>query len=91
MTQMFDQCSSITSMDFSHLDTSNVTDMASMFNCFSLTTLNVSGWNTSNVTNMYDMFKGCTSLKTIRMVGCSEEIINKIRSVMPSGCTIVTE
>lgn len=92
MCYMFDNCSSLTSLDLSHFDTSNVTKMIGVFyNCGSLTSLNLSGWNTSNVTDMHEMFDNCSSLKTIKMVGCSEETINKIKSVMPSGCTIVTE
>ena len=66
--------------------------MSDMFSyCNSLTSMDLSGWNTSSVTEMYRMFEGCTSLKTIKMVGCSEETINKIKRAMPSDCTIVTD
>ena len=50
------------------LDTSNVTDMHSMFNgCSSLTTLDLSGLNTSKVTTMKEMFSGCTSLTSLNL------------------------
>ena len=50
------------------LDTSNVTDMNSMFNgCSSLTTLDLSGLNTSKVTTMQEMFSGCTSLTSLNL------------------------
>ena len=50
------------------LDTSNVTDMHSMFNgCSSLTTLDLSGLNTSKVTTMTEMFSGCTSLTSLNL------------------------
>ena len=50
------------------LDTSNVTNMNSMFNgCSSLTTLDLSGLNTSNVTTMQEMFSGCTSLTSLNL------------------------
>ena len=50
------------------LDTSNVTDMNSMFNgCSSLTTLDLSGLNTSKVTTMKEMFSGCTSLTSLNL------------------------
>lgn len=96
MKRMFGGCTSLTSLDLSSFDTSNVTTMESMFQgCRSLTSLDLSGWNTSkitnNVTGMGWMFVDCTSLKTIRMVGCSEETINKVWEKMPSGCKIVTE
>ena len=92
MSHMFEDCTNLTSLDLSGWDVSNVTDMLSMFNsCKSLTSLDISGWNISQVTSMRFMFYYCNSLKTIRMVGCSEETINKIKGVMPSGCSIVTE
>ena len=48
------------------LDTSNVTNMTSMFNyCSKLATLNVSKFNTSSVTNMSSMFDGCNSLTSL--------------------------
>ena len=53
------------------LDTSNVTDMYSMFNgCDSLTT--VPTFDTSNVTRMSSMFNGCSSLTTIPLLDTSK-------------------
>ena len=47
-------------------DTSNVTDMASMFfGCNKLKSLNVSNFNTSKVTNMSDMFFGAQSITSL--------------------------
>ena len=92
MDQMFEDCSKLTSLDLSGWDTSKVTQMSSLFyDCSSLTSLDLSGWDTSSVTVMYAPFSGCPHLKTIRMKGCSQETINKIKSYLPSGCTIVTE
>ena len=49
-----------------YLNTTDVTDMSSMFyTCNGLTTLDVSHFNTSKVTNMRDMFNGCYSLTTL--------------------------
>lgn len=59
--------------------------------CTSLTSLDLSGWNMSNVTSMDGMFEWCSKLKTITMKGCSEDTIQKITDVKPSGATIVTE
>ena len=92
MYGMFDGCSGLTSLDVSHFDTSNVTEMVSMFSdCTSLTFLDLSGWDMTNVTDTGFMFEGCSKLKTIRMVGCNTDTINKIKEVKPSTATIVTE
>lgn len=85
-----------TNLIFKDVDTSNVTNMSNMFEgCWNLTSLDVSNFDTSNVTDMNSMFSGCSSLKTIRMVGCSQTTIDKIKSRLSTdritGCTIVTE
>lgn len=78
--ESFANCTSITSTELwffgcsnletfvglENLNTSNVTNMASMFDgCYSLTSLDLSSFNTTSVTNMKMMFFGCTSLTTI--------------------------
>ena len=85
-----------TNLIFKDVDTSNVTNMNSMFNsCRNLTSLDLSGWDTSKVTDMDSMFTNCSALKTIRMVGCSQTTIDKIKAQLATdginGCTIVTE
>ena len=58
----------ITSFDLSHYDTSNVTNMESMFTyCQGLTSLDVSNFDTSNVTNMESMFYFCTNLTSLNV------------------------
>ena len=96
MCDIFNGCSSLTSLDLSHFDTSKVTNMTGMFSrCTKLTSLDLSSWNTEKVTNMTGMFAGCKNLKSIKMVGCSEATINKIKAQLATdgitGCTIVTE
>ena len=96
MNSMFYNCRSLTSLDLSGWDTSNVNNMYNMFyNCSSITSLDFSGWDTSKVIEMSDIFHGCNALKTIRMVGCSQTTIDKIKSLLSTdgitGCTIVTE
>lgn len=78
--ESFANCTSITSTSywfysFSHLETvvgienlntSNVTEMHSMFDgCSRLTSIDVSHFNTSNVTNMDEMFSNCQLLETL--------------------------
>ena len=54
------------SIDLSGWDTSETTDLSSMFEGQSaLTELNLDGWNTSSVQSMAAMFKDCTSLEYV--------------------------
>ena len=66
ISSMFNNCTSLTSLDASGWDTSAVTSMSSMFySCYSLTSLDVSSWDTSAVTNMGTMFYYCFSLTSL--------------------------
>ena len=63
---MFSGCSSLTSLDLSNFNTTNVESMGAMFfNCTKLSSLNVSSFDTSNVNNMYRLFSGCSSLTSL--------------------------
>jgi surface protein len=56
----------IKTLDLSLLDTSNVTDMSSMFDsCYSLENVNLSKLDTSKVVDMSSMFSACTNLTSI--------------------------
>ena len=56
----------LTTVDFSNFDTSNYTDMTSMFkDCSLLTSLDLSSFNTSKVTNMNNVFFKCSSLTSL--------------------------
>ena len=66
MSDMFNGCKALTSLDVSNFDTSNVVVMSSMFNgCYSLATLDVSSFDTSNVTHMNQMFTDCRALTSL--------------------------
>lgn len=65
---IFGDCSSLTSLDLSNLDTSNTTDMGAMFwRCSSLTSLDLSNFDTSNATSLRGMFYECSSLTSINL------------------------
>lgn len=65
MSDMFSDCSKITTLDLSNFDTSSVIYMNSMFkNCISLTTLDVSSFDTSSVITMQNMFSKCEKITT---------------------------
>ena len=66
MANMFFNCLSLTSINFSNFNTENVKDMSFMFyNCISLTSVNCTNFNTQNVQNMQHMFEQCSSLTSI--------------------------
>ena len=68
MTDMFFECTGITSLDLSGFDTSSVTSMNNMFyNCNALTSIDLSGFDTSNVTDMGAMFDHCTALISLNL------------------------
>ena len=66
MLAMFENCSSLTTLDLSGWNTSNVTDMSFMFhNCDFLTNLDLSSFDTSNLTNVDYMFLNCLKLQEV--------------------------
>ena len=66
LSSMFFRCSSLTSLDLSGFNTTNVNKMNHLFyGCSSLTSLDLSNFNTSKVTNMGSMFNGCSSLTSL--------------------------
>ena len=80
----------LTTVDLSNLDTSNYTNMNSMFqDCISLTSLDVSNFNTSNVANMEKMFSGCSSLTSLDVLNFNTSKVKNYGSFagMFSGCS----
>lgn len=71
-------------------DTSNVTNMARMFElCNSLTSVDLSNFNTSNVTDMSDMFSGCISLTSLDLSSFDTSSVTDM-SYMINGCGSLT-
>ena len=65
---MFFDCTSLTSLDLSNFDTSQVTEMFGMFySCSSLTSLDLSYFDTSQVIDMGYMFSYCSSLTSLNL------------------------
>ena len=70
---------------FKGLDTSNVTDMSSMFHyCSSLTSLDLSNFNTSNVTDMNSMFSDCSALTSLDLSNFDTSKVTNITSFVNS-------
>ena len=91
MTYMFYNCSKLTSIDLSGLNTSNVTDMNNMFgDCSSLITLDVSHFNTSNVTDMYSMFSCCSSLTSLDLSHFNTSNVTTMQHMFSSCSSLTT-
>lgn len=76
MYYMFYNCTSLTALDLSGLDTSLVTDMSYMFqNCKSLTSLDLSGFDTSQVTEMSYIFRYCSGLTSLDVSGFNTSLV----------------
>ena len=85
---MFRGCWELTSLDVSNFDTSNVTDMESMFDsCKKLTSIDLSNFDTSNVRTMRCMFWNCDNLTTI--YASNKFVTNNVTvsQFMFEGCT----
>ncbi|MCX0291711.1 BspA family leucine-rich repeat surface protein [Lactobacillus kullabergensis] len=66
INRMFNGCSSLTALDLSKFNTSQVKKMIWTFkDCSSLTKLDLSSFDTSNVIDMNGMFNNCSSLKEL--------------------------
>ena len=91
MPSMFSGCSSLTTLDLSIFNTSNVTgdwsSMPSMFSgCSSLISLDISNFDTSNVTRMDGMFKDCSSLTTLDLSNFDTSSVTSMIAMF-SGCS----
>ena len=63
---MFQNCSSLKSIDLTNFNTSYVTDMTGLFSdCTSLTSIKFGAFDTYRTTNMTAMFSNCISLETL--------------------------
>ena len=90
MSNMFYNCSALTSLDLKNFNTSNVTKMNSMFeNCSALTSLNLSNFNTSNVTDMGWMFTGCKALTSLDIKNFNTQKVWNMREMF-SHCSALT-
>ena len=86
-----DSFSHLTKIDINDLDTSNVTNMQSMFDeCEGLEELDLSGFDTGSVTNMSCMFRGCNSLEELDLSGFDTSSVTYMGNLI-SGCSSLKE
>ena len=87
MSYMFQECSSLTTLDLSGLNAENVTDMKYMFaDCCSLKSINFTGFKTSKVKLMLSMFEYDMALETLDLSSFSTENLTDL-DAMFRGCT----
>ena len=80
-SKMFEN-SKFTSIDLSGLNSSNVTNMASMFNdCTELLEVNLSSFNTKNVTDMNYMFSNCNKLLELDLLKFNTEKVTNMEEM----------
>lgn len=81
-----------TELNLSNCEFDSVSTLSSAITyCNNLTTLNLSGIQFNEDVSLGNILQGCTVLTTIYAIGCSDNLINTLRTNAPSGCTIITE
>lgn len=91
--RLINGCGNLTYANLSGWDVSSLykIDVYPFSGCVNLVTLDLSGWNLDKTIVDRRLFENCNNLKTVRMVGCSQTTVNKIKKVLPSGATVVTK
>lgn len=85
----FSYVTTITGLE--NLDTSNMTDMSSMFKtCGKLASLDLSSFNTNDVRNMSSMFNACTNLTTLDLGNFSLEQVTNMASMFGNCANLGT-
>ncbi|EKS8444441.1 BspA family leucine-rich repeat surface protein [Listeria monocytogenes] len=88
---LLSRCSSLTSLDLSNFDTSQVTSMNSMFReASSLTSLDLSGFDTSNVTIMSAMFSGASGLTSLDLSGFDTSNLKNMNSMFSKASSLTS-
>ena len=88
--EFFNDYSALATLDLTNFDTSNVTNMDSMFyGCAALTSLDLSNFNTANVTRMPNMFRICAALTALDLSNFNTANVIDMESMF-YGCTSLT-
>jgi len=76
---LFSECYSLTSLDLSLVDTSQVTQMYNVFEkCYLLKSLDLSNWKTSQVKNIVQIFYDCKSLTSIDLSNFDTSLVTNM-------------
>ena len=95
MSEMFNGCQKLKTLDLTSFNTAKVANMEKMFyNCSALTSLDLSSFNTQNVTNMTYMFNGCSNLTNLNISNFDFTKVtsyNNIFNLVPADCYILVK
>lgn len=87
-----DKLLGLSSIDVSDFNTSNVTDMYSMFyGCYGLNSIDISNFEISSSTYCYNMFNYNTELKTVYVKNTTIKGYIQNAGGFPSGCQIIVK
>ena len=91
MSEMFNGCKGLISLDLSSFNTANVEDMTSMFTgCSGLKSLDLSNFNTAKVTNMSGMFSGCSRLTSLDLSSFNTAKVGNMSSMFDNCSKLTT-
>ena len=86
---MFYKCSSLISIDLSHFNTENITDMRLMFfQCKLLRNINLSNINTPNLIYMNGIFSFCYSLRSLDLSNFNTENVKYMNGLFNSDISL---
>ena len=93
-SHLFDECSNLIHIDFSHFKTDKIIDMNNMFfGCEQLQSLDLTSFNTIKVEDMSEMFSHCEQLKYINLSSFKTFNVKstfKMFHKVPNECKVIT-
>lgn len=90
LSGLFIYCKTVTSLDLTDWDTSNVVDMSYLFyDCNALIDLKIANWDTGNVKSFASMFNWCNALPSLDITNWHTHAVENI-SFMFEGCFKLT-
>ena len=79
---LFFECKELTSIDLSHFNSKNVTNMQCMFEgCHKLESINLTNFNTEMVNNMRSVFNSCWALKKLDLSSFNTQNVKSYRGM----------
>lgn len=90
INNMFQNCESLTNIDVSKWDVSNVTNFNFVFGGIGLKEIDLSSWNTGKATSMMSLFNGCHNLEKINMSNWDCSKVTSMNFAF-NGCILLKE
>ena len=91
MSRMFNNCSSLTTLDLSNFNTAKVKDMQNMFwGCKALESLDLSSFNTEKIETMCGMFNTCENLSLLDISSFNTKNVSDMSSMFGNCLKLTT-